>query len=152
MPQIVRPISDVAVGDWTPTPMYAALDEAVADDLDYIASEGTSAGEVLLAPISPPVAGDVLIRVRYARDPAATDLLSLTITLVQGTTVIATRTFEDVPGAFTESVITLTAPERALITDWTNLRLRFERAVSSANALTYEGEPLIYEGEALTYG
>jgi len=151
VPQVVRPISDVAVGDWTPAPLYAALDEVTPDDGDFIASEGTSVGEVLLAPISPPVAGDVLIRVRHGRDPAATDLLSLIVTLAQGATVIATRTFEEISSAFTTSTITLTPAERALITDWTNLRLRFARAVSSANTLTYEGEPLIYEGEALTY-
>jgi len=68
--QFARPVSDVAVGGWTAssgTDRYAMVDEATADDADYITSGATPSNDecvLALGAISTPAAGTVTLRVR----------------------------------------------------------------------------------------
>jgi hypothetical protein len=68
-PTYHRPSSDISAGGWTATPggsLASCIDEAAADDADYITSPDTSTPAVLA--LSPAMtAGDRTIRVRAAR-------------------------------------------------------------------------------------
>jgi hypothetical protein len=126
-PQVAAPISDVSTGGWTVTPLWSKLDETVADDADYVSSSlnpVADTGEVLLAPTSVPVnmAGHTLsIRAGYT-GPGP---VNLTLSLVQGSTVIATTTYTGIASAFTTLTLTLSEGEAATITDRTDLRARW---------------------------
>jgi hypothetical protein len=65
----LRPASDVSLGSWTSTGAnaFSVLDEAVANDADYITSPASGSVEVALQAGSTPQAGDVTIVVRHAK-------------------------------------------------------------------------------------
>lgn len=151
MAQYGRPTSDVAAGDWGETPLFDKIDEASPNDSDFITGTGDVYCEVALGPISAPQLGTVTLRVRHRRAPGVVEPVDLTVTLVQGTTVIATRTILALADTFATTSITLTTEERAAITDWANLRVRLARVVNDENVLVYDGEALMYDGEVLTY-
>jgi hypothetical protein len=68
--QYARPVSDVSVGNWTAssgTDRFAMVDEATADDADYITSGASPANDecvLALGALSTPAAGTVTLRVR----------------------------------------------------------------------------------------
>jgi hypothetical protein len=68
--QYARPSADVSAGGWTPstgTDLYAMLDEAIADDVDYIVSSTAPVADtcvLTLSGIAVPQAGTVTIRIR----------------------------------------------------------------------------------------
>lgn len=132
--QTARPVSDVdvtsAVG--VPTPgvgsgVYADL--AANDDAHY--AEISNAGDVevafssLIDPLS--ATGHTLsYRVEYAGGATSG---TLTVTLKQGTTTIATWT-DTLTSAFQGVSHTLTSTQANAITDYSQLRVRFAAAVS----------------------
>jgi hypothetical protein len=120
----------VAAGDWVEAPLYAKVDEASASDADFISATGTTHCELALSSLSEPGTGDVTIRVRYRKAAGAADS-TLTATLVEGTTVIATEEFSVTSTSWTTGSFVLTSGEVASITDWTNLRVRLDYAASS---------------------
>ena len=110
------------------------------NDATFIASPSnpTSANfyEVTLSnPVPPGVATPVVVRYRYAK--SSTDggrTIDLTVELRQGTSVIASATHPNIPGAsgsgWQQASLTLTAAQAAAITNGADLRLRI-RAITS---------------------
>lgn len=132
--QLERPISDIAAGGWTDqiggtTNLYSVVDEATADDTDYVKSPyaaGPSTLELELGDFGtvPSTQGHVL-RYRYAKDPPG-ERLSLTVRLVQGATTIASWVHTDIEHSFLLVEQTITAAQAAAITDYNDLRVQFE--------------------------
>ena len=118
-----RPASDITK-QWTPssgTDHFAMIDEVTASDADYISA--TAAGqttEVKLAAMTQPQAG-TSVAIGY-RVQGITSGAGVTVSMVQGTTVIATDTNRTANGDY---VLTVAPATWASVTDWTDIRLRF---------------------------
>lgn len=131
--QSMRPLGDVSLGGWTSspttTPIAATLDETTADASDYVSSSDTPTGDIYVASLTPGAdpgtdSGHV-VEVQVWRDAAVTSH-SLQVELLQGaSTVVKSVTFTDLTATPTVRQIALTTGEAALITDYSNLRLRF---------------------------
>jgi hypothetical protein len=122
-----RPTSDITT-QWTPstgTAHYALIDETVASDADYIfATAGGQTDEVKLAAMTAPKAGtsvDVQYRVQGVSGGG-----KVTLSLVCGTTVIATDTIRSADGDY---VLTVAPATWAAVTDWSDMRLRFVSSI-----------------------
>ena len=114
--------------DEVTTQLHLSLDETDPNDTDYVYHADVTGNEYFEVTLSDPSwasvgDGDVTIYWRGER-LEGTNSTDIRCELRQGNTVIAsdTQTFTDDP---TTRSFTLTAPEKANITDWTNLRLRF---------------------------
>ena len=137
MAQIARPDSDVTVGAWLDdgggTPLFEAINEIVAVDSDFIRSEddpSTSSCEVGLENLVDPVssAGHTF-RYRYRKGQSGGGQpgnIRFTVYLFQGTTEIDFANHLDIGTAFVDGSFTLPAAEADSITDYTDLRARFE--------------------------
>jgi hypothetical protein len=118
-----RPSSDITK-QWTPSSgsdHFAMIDEVTASDSDYISA--TAAGqttEVKLAAMTQPQAG-TSVAIGY-RVQGITGAAGVTVSMVQGTTVIATDTNRTANGDY---VLTVAPATWASVTDWTDIRLRF---------------------------
>ncbi len=120
-PQFARPASDIAAV-WHDqlggtTSLYSVLDEAAADDADYIESPDLtvtpSEQKVRLgALVDPGASGGHIVRYRYAKNSAAGDTVQLTVTLyaADGTTVIKAQA-HTITETLTNGSFTLTAGE-----------------------------------------
>jgi hypothetical protein len=122
-----RPTSDITT-QWTPstgTAHYALIDETVASDADYIfATAGGQTDEVKLAAMTAPKSGtsvDVQYRVQGVSGGG-----KVTLSLVCGTTVIATDAIRGADGDYT---LTVAPATWAAVTDWSNMRLRFVSSI-----------------------
>jgi hypothetical protein len=116
MPQIALPASDISDSGWTPTPVFAQIDQRTPTDTTSVISSGKSQGdsfEVKFAPLSYPGPGTVTLSVRLKKTDSGK--LPVTVRLVRGSTVIASRVIQP-QQAFTTSAIVLTAAEAAGIT------------------------------------
>ncbi len=114
--QILRPSADLSAGAWLPSTgsdLYAMLDEAVADDADYIYVASASTCDVDFQPGSAPTAGDQNARVR-AKATGGT----LTIYVMEGASVRGT-----LAPSLTASWQTFTIPLSGVV-DYTALFLR----------------------------
>lgn len=131
--QVLRPVSDAAAGGWTTqaggtTNLYAVLDEDAPDDADYLRSSPSPASpdvaEVAFAASGDPGVGyGHVLTYRYGKD-AAGDRIDLTVSLVEGTTVIASWTHTDVPAGWTDATQVLTTTQADAITNYGALALR----------------------------
>lgn len=140
MTQVATPISpDISAGGWSPSPLYAQIDEASpGSDLDYNTSAKNAGGdtfEVTLSSLSDPnVHTNHIVNYRARCDKASNG--TVVVSLVEGTTVI--RSYD--PGYLTTSFapysFTLTEGEAQSISDYTNLRLRFV-GTCTANAYVF---------------
>lgn len=134
-PQLARPITDITDGLWTNEAgsnvnLYASIDETSASDTDYIQSSSSPASadiaEVGLTSLSDPVSSTGhKVRYRYKKDATGGDQINLTVRLMQGTTEIASWSHTNID-AITSAEQTLSTGQADSITDYTNLRLRFE--------------------------
>ena len=141
MTQYARPDSDVSDGSWvnqagSNTNLYQSIDEADGEnDSDYVISTDSSSSsdtmEVGLSDISDPQSSSSHI-VRYrakGSDPSGFyGIPSLTVSLRQGSTQIATSTNSSLTTSFVDYTFTLSSSEANAITDYSDLRLRFVRA------------------------
>ena len=122
------PISDVTVGAWAPTPLYASIDEVTVNDADYIYSPDDPANaecEVGLGELSAPVqAGNVTLKYRYRSQGSGTRQVNIRAGLYQGSTKIAEKTTPSVASGWTDDSIVLQTAEVAAITNWADLRVR----------------------------
>lgn len=126
MAQFLRPSSDITVGAWTPTPLYQQIDEQTASDVDFIESSSVSYCEVgLSVGQDPGVSAGHIVRYRYGRS-ATNRSLTLVVRLMQGTTEVASWTHVDPAQSFVLAEQTLTTTQTDSITDYSNLRLRFD--------------------------
>jgi hypothetical protein len=122
-----RPTSDITT-QWSPstgTDHYALIDETTANDSDYIyATAAGQTDEVRLASMTAPKSGtsvDVQYRVQGVSGGG-----KVTLSLVCGTTVIATDTIKQADGDYT---LTVAPATWAAVTDWSDMRLRFVSSI-----------------------
>jgi hypothetical protein len=124
---VAHPTGDVSVGGWTTTPLYQKIDEVTASIADFVTSVDnptSDAFEVNLTSLSG-VDPNGVQTVEYILATADSTTLDTIVTLLEGTTIIASWLHEDVPNAWTLYSSELSTEQRAAITDYTNLRLRF---------------------------
>lgn len=120
--QLLRPTSDISAGAWAPSSgsdLYAMLDEVAYDDADYIQTTSASTSEVKFGTgLDPNSSTGHTIRYR------AKGTGTLTITLREGATLIATHT-PTLTTSFQTFSFTLSGGEADLISNYADLRLRF---------------------------
>jgi len=130
--QVARPNADVTDGSWTnesgsAVNLYASIDEAVASDTDYIQSSLSSGDtcEFSLSTLTDPQsASGHTVYIRYKSNSANCGVV---VRLIQGTTIIAERTYSDIPTEYTNINFTLSESEANSITDYSDLRIRFTK-------------------------
>ena len=104
--------------------LFANIDDTTINDTDYISATSVSDYECRLSDFgfTPDADDDVTVRFR-GRGSA---LHTLTVAVVEGTTIVASFTTPVMPATFQTYEFLLTATQISSdITDWTNLRLRF---------------------------
>ena len=147
MAQFARPDSDVTTGNWTPNggpvSLFDTLNEIVIDDADFSESANNPAADLMevgLSNVDDP-AGNVnhVLRYRYQKDVAAGRQIDLTVSLIQGVTVIASFVHADIGNPWVTQAQTLTGPQADAITDYTDLRIQFTaNAVGGGGARSAE--------------
>ena len=141
MPQFERPDNDFNnPGSYTDqsggaTDIYTTIDEATADDADFIRTATSPSAAVYVARLSnaedPLSSSTHVLRWRYAKDGVGAQI-DITEQLRQGYvseaslgTLITSRAFTDVSDTIVQDTYTLTAAEADSITDYNDLFLRF---------------------------
>lgn len=123
-----RPNLDLSAGSWTPSTggdLYAMVDESTASDTDYISVTGASTCSLALNGVVDPVSSSGhVIRYRAKNSGAG----SLTVTLKQGATTIATSTNNSLTASYADYSFTLSGAEADSITDYTNLKIELTSA------------------------
>jgi len=147
-----RPVADVVSGIWTPSSglnLYSMINESSYSDTTYIQSSEDPSNDyavVLLSGLEDPVSsvGHVL-SYRYSTDSYPSEL-SLTIGLYQGDSLIASQVHSGIITSYTAGSFTLSEAQANSITDYTNLRVRFNANIP-ATAVGYDtiqGTQIIY--------
>jgi hypothetical protein len=134
MTQAAGPIADLFNSGWTPVPLFPELNKPAPNDATYVVSSVDPHGDTFteqLSPLAPPGPGPQVLTVRLKQTAAST--VSVTITLLQGSTVIATQTVSP-PLAFTNTVITLTQAQINSITDYTNLSVKVTADIGTSSS------------------
>ena len=129
MAQYARPTSDVSINSWTTAPLYQKIDETLYSDADYIQRNAIAYCEVGLSSLNDPATSDGHY-VRYRLGRSRIDrALTIVVRLYQGSTEIALWTHTDPALSFVGFEEALTANQANAITDYSNLRLRFDITV-----------------------
>ena len=142
-PQNIYPTQDISANGWQPfvngvlsgQPLYDMVNEASADDSDYIQSPadpvGTEVCELKLGPVEDPlIHTGHAIQFRYKKGGVASNRINLTVQLYQGTsTKVTEAVLNDIGTGWVTGALNLTTTEAANITDYTDLRVRFIAAV-----------------------
>lgn len=132
--QIARPDADVSAGGWTnelgsATDLYASINEAQPNHTTYIQSSLSpqdDVSEVSLGALTDPGTNTPFrVPYYYGKNASGGEQVDLTVALVQGTTVIASKTHTDAGVYPIFDTLTLSEAEGASISDFTDLRLRF---------------------------
>jgi hypothetical protein len=126
----LRPDADVTVNGWRNdsggTTLYASLNETTSSDANYIQSSDNPTAEVfevaLSNPTGTPTNGPLKYRIFKKFNNAA--VVNMKVALMQGATEIASWLHNDISSTPTEYSQTLTGPQFAAITDFTDLRIR----------------------------
>ena len=151
--------ADITDGSWLTdtggTSLFAAIDESVASDADYIVSGApdTDMCEIRLANPSG-VFCKTPFSVAYRYKRVGTDTPTLRIQLMEGATSRASWDVAVSVDSFTDGEQFLTAAEFTTITDFTDLRVRFTAIRPTADALTLEGDfsgDLTLEGDFIRF-
>ena len=143
MAVFVRPDGDISTGNWASTPdLWQKIDETPFSDSDFVQSENDPSNDIMEVTLEnqsdPASSTGHIVRYRLARNQSGggqPGTLNVIVGLYQGTTLIATQTESDVPLAFAEYSFTLTGGEADNITDYDDLRIRWD-ADKSAGART----------------
>ncbi len=132
---VIRPSADSVDGSWTNesggTDLYGSIDEASATDGDFIQSPSNPVNAACKIKIGAPSIGSsiptqpMVVAYRYSKS-AVGAALDLTVRLLQGSTVIASWTETDIGLSWVTRERTLTAPQFASITDFSDLYIEFE--------------------------
>ena len=139
MAQTAAPASDVTDGSWTAsgggTVLFAAIDEAVASDSDFILSPDLAPGnsdecEIALGPITDPASSSGH-SLAYRYRAQGTDPIDLVVSLYCGAILIASQTHTSVGASFVDGTLTLSGAEADAITDYSDLRIRFNAVCPS---------------------
>jgi len=140
MAQFARPDSDITDGNWVKSTggnvdLFSMIDEAVADDLDYIESglaPSTNAVAMHLSDVTDPISSvNHTVRYRYGKDSAAGAQIDIVVQLRQGYTgegvlgtLIHAETHTNVGAGFTAGTFTLSSGEADSITNYNDLQIR----------------------------
>jgi len=141
-PETLAADADITDGGWlTDTggaSLFAAIDESVASDTDYIVSGASDPDmcEIRLANPTTTMLRPFSVAYRYKR--IGTDTMTLRVQLMEGATSRASWDVTVSNDTFADGEQFLTAPEFAAITDFTDLRVRF--TAIRENNLTLEGD------------
>jgi hypothetical protein len=127
-----RPSADISRGSWTTQSggtanLFATLDEGVADDNDYVISalNANSTYECRLSSVAPAIIPRAhLIALRGRKDASGGNTKGVSVSLVQGSTVIGTLDFPDLPFAVTQQNVSIPKSMASQITDYADLRVR----------------------------
>jgi len=138
--QFARPFVDISFGGWapevegspsfagSPTELWPMIDEASADDSDFIHSgpaPSDDACEVRLEELGDPASSaNHIVRYRYAKNVDAGQI-DLTVALMEGAVERASWSHTDISATLTTAEQTLTAEQADSIGSYGNLRLRF---------------------------
>lgn len=142
MAQFARPSVDTTRDNWeeddgTTVDIFDQIDEAAADDADYIRTVLTPTSDVYvckLSSVSDPLSSiNHTVRFRYGKDASGGDQIDLTVQLRQGYvnegtpgTLIATvATLTDIASGWNAGTYTLSGAEADAITNYGDLYLRF---------------------------
>lgn len=147
----IRPDADITVASHSPstgTNLYEVLDETSFNDSDYVTSPDSLSEcpttddftfEVGLGnPVGTPADSSeqtMTMRSRFRRGTANAGTADVIVELVQGTTVIASRTHADVGTSFTQFNDVLTNAEVDAISNHNDLRIRVTSRLCSTNEL-----------------
>jgi len=143
MAQFLRPNSNITQTNFTGG--FADIDEATADDTDYAFSANNTNATLEVGTTNPAAtpdsAGTVTVRYRIARTNAGTldgggRDPTLTATVFQGGTSVASGGSQSTSGTWTGYSFTFAAN---LVTDWTNLRLRFTASSTAGPGAQHRG-------------
>jgi hypothetical protein len=128
--QVARPFADTLVGSWTTAPLFSKINEAFADDSTFISSPTLPSGEyceVRLSSLGDPLSsGSHTVRYRYQRSVSLGLPVSLTVSLLQGVVLLASVTHNNIPFGWTDGFFILPTNVADLITNYSDLRLRFK--------------------------
>jgi hypothetical protein len=145
--QYLRPISDITVTNFEDegagtTDIYTSIDEATRSDSDYIISNSGAGGtyEGGLTPSGDPESSEMHILKVVAESDGGVDQ-DATFSIVEGSTIIASWTVEDVPAGLVEYQFRMTQEQNDSITDYTNLRWRVVVEPSQALLTYFPGDP-----------
>lgn len=137
MAQFGYPTSDITRGSWTDqgggATHWGNLDEASYSDTDYIQANNLTANacEVRVNSLTDPASSsNHVVHLRVQK--AGSGTITLTVDLVENTTVRATRSIT-LTTSWADQSFTLTAGEADSITDYTNLRIRFTSTCASSS-------------------
>jgi hypothetical protein len=133
VPNFARPSADISRGSWVTntgatTNLWSTIDEATADDTDYVISAlgDNTAYEVRLSSVAPAIIARLhSVTLRGRKDAAAGNTKGVTVALLQGTTQIASQDFPTLTATVNQDVISLPKSIASNITDYADLRLRF---------------------------
>jgi len=151
MAQFKRPDSNVTQTNFTNG--FAQIDEVTPSDADYAYSANNTIGtlEVGLSNISDPQSGTCTVRYRHAQsdDDAGTiapssggNNVTITCSVYQGTSLIVADTGQTAnAGSFVQRSFTFST---SLVTNWSDLRLRFTTTASG-------GSPAARRGAAVSW-
>ena len=117
--QLAYPDADISAGAWTPSTgstLFGVLDEAVADNADYISTNSNSTAEIGLGPLVTPDAGAQTLTYRASGSSAK----ALKVGLYRGATLHEEWTTDPLSSAVTEYIRTLTTP----MTDVSDVRVK----------------------------
>lgn len=143
----LRPLTDDAVGSWTThaggtSNLFQAIDEAAADDADYVQSPVLTAGQSSIYTLNLGTSAQLWVAkahtVRY-RYFAANSGLSLTVTLLQGSTAIASWSHASISASsWVTAEQVLTTDQRAALktSGYSSLKLKFEASYPTETAAT----------------
>lgn len=121
--QRVLPASDVANSGWTTAPLFSKVNEATPSDAEFISGPNGAVCTIALGTLTDPgLDVGFVVRYRVRRQDAAS--ASLLVELMQGATVVASKT-ETITGTlFAAGTLAVTEAQAATITNFADLRLR----------------------------
>jgi hypothetical protein len=130
-----RPTATTSAGTWTNelggATLHTSIDETSASDADYIQSVNSPNLDICKIAMTTTggvdTAEDVFVRYRYRKQGG--EVIDLRVRLLEGTTERASWTHSAITTSYVTAEQTLTAPEKAAVTDWSNLFLEFRADV-----------------------
>jgi hypothetical protein len=144
MSQFARPDGDTTItGLWVneaagTTNLFQSIDEVTASDTDYVQSasnpDGTALYECGLSNATDPaVSTGHVIRYRMGKDITAGRTINVDVALYQGTSLVVSWTHLDMDAAASHEQ-TLTGPQTDAITDYADIRFRFNPTATGGGA------------------
>ena len=142
MAQFLRPDGNITQTSFTGG--FAEIDEATASDADFAYGANNTAATLevsLTNPSGTPAAGTTTFRYRVGKTNNGTldgagNAVTVTASLVQGTTVLASDAARTATGTWTGYSF---APDTSGVTDWNDLRLRFVTSASGGSPANRRG-------------